>query len=520
MRKNLGDFQTPITLASEIVSLIQRRLGPFERVLEPTCGSGSFVRALTASATPPSELWGLEIQGHYVDEVRALAGSSRSTRITVLSADIFRFPLRSIEWASHGRLLVVGNPPWALNADLSARGSGNLPEKSNLKGLRGIDAITGGANFDVAEYIWLKLLRELAHESPTIALLCKTSVARNVLRFAKEHRLPLLASTIWRVDAKKWFDVAADACVFATTLGSGPGEYEADVFPSIEASSPEGRFGFVDGHLVPDVRGASAVTELLSGSPFEWRQGVKHDAAPVLELRSDGGLMLNGLGEAVDVESDRVFPLVKGGDVFHGRDNGRSILLPQLHPGEDSTRLRATHPRLWNYLSRHSEALASRKSSIYRGRSPFAIFGIGPYSFARFKVAVSGLHKGARFLPVGPRNARPVLFDDTTYFLPANSAGQCAALAAILNSTVCQQALGALVFWDMKRPITKAVLGRLNISALAARLPESEWSADFARALGQLELSTVEAGHLHDGALHWLLSVQGARSPDALALPL
>src|SRR5438105_329350 len=93
-------------------------------------------------------------------------------------------------WHPTGPLLVVGNPPWVTNAELGTLGSNNLPHKKNLKGLRGIEARTGGSNFDIAEYIWLKLIQELASEQPTIALLCKASVARNVLQFAFDTKLP------------------------------------------------------------------------------------------------------------------------------------------------------------------------------------------------------------------------------------------------------------------------------------------------------------------------------------------
>ena len=36
-----------------------------------------------------------------------------------------------------------------------------------------------------------------------------------------------------------------------------------------------------------------------------------------------------------------------------------------------------------------------RKSSIYRGQPPFAMFGIGPYSFAPWKVAIGALQQEA-----------------------------------------------------------------------------------------------------------------------------
>ena len=50
-------------------------------------------------------------------------------------------------------------------------------------------------------------------------------------------------------------------------------------------------------------------------------------------------------------------------------------------------------PRLWSYLQAHAGSFTNRKSSIYRGQPPFALFGIGPYSFAPFKVAIGGLQQ-------------------------------------------------------------------------------------------------------------------------------
>ena len=50
---------------------------------------------------------------------------------------------------------------------------------------------------------------------------------------------------------------------------------------------------------------------------------------------------------------------------------------------------------MWSYLQAHGARFARRKSSIYHGQPPFALFGIGPYSFAPFKVAILNLKQGA-----------------------------------------------------------------------------------------------------------------------------
>src|SRR5262249_37624741 len=147
----------------------------------------------------------------------------------------------------------------------------------------------------------------------------------------------------------------------------------------------------------------------------------------------------------------------------------RSLIVTQRHTGDDTRRLESLAPKLWDYLRAHAGSFARRKSSIYRVRPPFAMFGVGPYSFSRYKVAVSGLHKQARFHAIGPVEGLPVLFDDTCYFLPTHSPAQCALLAALLNGPEALGLLRALIFQRAKRPLTKQVLQRIDFEALLAR---------------------------------------------------
>ena len=123
-----------------------------------------------------------------------------------------------------------------------------------------------------------------------------------------------------------------------------------------------------------------------------------------------------------------------------------------------------------------------RASSIYRDRPAFAIFGVGDYSFAPWKVAISGFYKKLAFVPVGPVNGKPVVFDDTSYFLPCETRQQAVFLAALLNSPVAQSFYSAFVFWDSKRPITAELLRRLDLRRLAKELGVArEFAAYFER---------------------------------------
>src|SRR5690606_10344198 len=122
------------------------------RVLEPTCGRGNFIAGLLRLSPPPNEIQGIEIQDTHIEYAQKIVERAHSTRIVIKRANIFDIDLRGyVQWNTTGDLLVIGNPPWVTSAELGAIGSDNLPEKINMKGLRGIEALTGSSNFDIAE---------------------------------------------------------------------------------------------------------------------------------------------------------------------------------------------------------------------------------------------------------------------------------------------------------------------------------------------------------------------------------
>ncbi len=188
-----------------------------------------------------------------------------------------------------------------------------------------------------------------------------------------------------------------------------------------------------------------------------------------MELESvncENGIYRNGLGERVHIEDSFVYPLLKSSDVAHGRSPRRWVIVPQSFVGEDTARLEKVAPRTWRYLCDHGDKLDARKSSIYQNKSRFAIFGIGPYSFAPWKVAISGFYKKLSFTLVGPQKGKPVFLDDTVYFLPAKDEAEARQLACVLNSERAYDFFSSCIFWDEKRPITAKILGRLDIAAL------------------------------------------------------
>ena len=442
MRRARGDWQTPPALAGEVVALLERP----GSVVETTCGRGNFLRA-ASEAWPRVPLYGLERQlGH------ALA-AARVKGARIQRADFFEVDWTAYLAAREGPVLVLGNPPWVNRDTLGVLGAHNGRDLPRLDGVRGLDAITGAGNFDVSEYMTLALLRALPPQG-SLALLLKRSVAHRLL-----PRLPELGldGAVHTIDARSHFGVAVDAVLFQARPGTG----EARWADHGALGGPVRRWlGLVDGQLVPDVEGALS-TQHLAGSGAGWRSGLKHDCAEVFELEAVGEQWRARDGSVLMLESSHVFPLLKGGDLHHQRAVHRGVVLPQRHPGQDTKSLAREAPAVHAWLQRHRARLDARRSRIYQGAPPFAIFGIGPYSFAPWKVAVSALHKTLGFRVVGPHEGQPVLFDDTCVFLGFDEEQAARDAHHWLTDGPGAAYLNARVFWEAKRPLTTRLLGGL-----------------------------------------------------------
>jgi len=455
-----GDFQTPLPLAKQCLELLSIPAGA--RILEPTCGVGNFLRA-AKDVQPHTERVGIELQREHAN-VASKWGE-------IINANIFATELNTdIFWRSSGYLYIVGNPPWITSAELSKFGSTNLPAKANFKRDVGLTALLGEANFDVCEYIILKCLRELQHQPLQIAMLCKTQVARNIITQAAKMRIPITDARLYRIDAKKWFTASVSACFFVITVDMQQcSDYTVSVFPDLDGSTkkPTQRFGIVADRLVSDINAYRSVQEADGKSSYVWRSGLKHDAAAVFEL--DAEPHPTRFGVRVDLEAEYLFPLAKSTDIFRGKHNilRKWVIVPQKTFNSDTNELAHIAPKIWKYLNSNKEIIDSRRSKIYRNRPRFSVFGHGEYTYAPYKVAVSGLHKEAIFRLVTPINGLPVVLDDTCYFLPFDDVTEAAVVTALLNSTEAQSLIESLVFWDAKRPITKKLLSRIVLEKLS-----------------------------------------------------
>jgi len=210
--------------------------------------------------------------------------------------------------------------------------------------------------------------------------------------------------------------------------------------------------------------------------PFKWRSGIKHDCAKVMELKKEDNYFANGFNERVELEDDYLFPMLKSSDLANGeiKTINRYMLVTQHFIGEQTNIIRNTSPKTWGYLQKYAELFDKRTSIIYRNNPPFSVFGVDDYSFAEWKIAISGFYKKIRFRLIGPYENKPVVFDDTCYFLSAKSREQAQIFYELLSSQEAFEFLSSYIWWDTKRPITLEILNLLSIIKLGQFLGKSE----------------------------------------------
>jgi hypothetical protein len=459
-RVEFGDWQTPLELAQDVLAVVRRRLACPRSILEPTCGQGSFLVAATAMF-PSATALGFDVSRAHVAHAREVLAD----RATVKVGDFFELDWARVLDRLADPILIVGNPPWVTSSVLGKLDADNLPEKSNFKRHVGLDALTGKSNFDISEWMLIRLLELVRDRRFSIAMLCKASVARRVMQHVAASGWGV-AGEVRAIDARTHFSAAVDAVLLHVWNGARE-RVRWPIYASLQDTVPARTMGVIDGRLIGDLDAHEASRSLEGESEIEWRSGVKHDCAKVMELVMADDGWTNGLGETVDIERSHVYPLLKGSDIANGRlVPRRQVIVTQRSLGEDTRALRKAAPRLWKYLHDHREQLDARKSSIYAKRPAFSLFGVGEYSFAPYKVAICGLYKRLAFALIRPHRGQPVMVDDTVYFLPFDDEEEARAVALALGSPQAQAFFHARVFWDAKRPINKALLQSLSLEAL------------------------------------------------------
>jgi len=418
-----GDFQTPIELAAKIVNHLKEMKITPASIIEPTCGTGSFIIASLKSFSD-AKILGFDVNSKYINSLsEQLTQDNTSKRVELHQADFFK-----TDWQEKIReltepVLILGNPPWVTSSGISVLGGTNIPEKCNIYSYQGLDTKTGKSNFDISEWMIIELLKALNGHLGTLAMLCKVTVARKILMYAKKEKLMVFSSKIHLIDAKEYFDASVDACLFICNLRPESHNYYSQVYEKFDSTNPIQEIGYIDERMVANISLYKKWKHLLGEGTYVWRSGIKHDCARVMELKRKENRFLNGFGTNVTIEDDYIYPMLKSSDLANDRTKNieRWMIVTQKSIGEDTSTIQQKAPLTWEYLEKNAHLFENRASSIYWNRPQYSIFGVGSYTFSPWKVAISGFYKDLKFRLIGPFEKKPVVFDDTCYFIPAKS---------------------------------------------------------------------------------------------------
>ncbi len=485
-KKEFGDYQTPLELSDKIYKLLLRTGIDPDVVIEPTCGKGSFLISALNNLSNLSNLIGIEInQTYYLKTLEDVLKyyisnpvEDKTISIEIINKDIFYYDLgriiRSIQYKSD--VCIIGNPPWVTNSYLSLIQSDNLPAKYNFKNHSGLDALTGKSNFDISETVALLCLdvlhslRRMNAGRLFLAFLLKDTVVKNIVYDLSNGHYHLKWMKAYSIDAKAQFNANAQASLFLCEVGNiDERSYTCEVYRSIEESkNPVKTFGWDDERFVSDVNTYQKVKQYDGLCPFQWRQGIKHDCAKVMVLKPEGEGYTNGLGENVHIEETHCYPLVKGSELKQSIIDkvNKYLIVTQERIGQDTSHIKHSSPRLYHYLEFHRYAFDRRRSRIYNDKPAYSIFGVGDYTFKRYKVGISGFGKEPRFSLILPCGGKPVVLDDTSYFLGFDELHEAVYAWFLLNSDEVRDLLSSIVFVNGKRPFTKSILMRIDLPAI------------------------------------------------------
>ena len=151
------------------------------------------------------------------------------------------------------------------------------------------------------------------------------------------------------------------------------------------------------------------------------------------------------------IEADRVYGLIRGRDVQRWQaDPSTHIILaqdPTTKKGVPEDEMRVHWPKTYSYLKRFEGDRQQPERGTLRGRAlyrryfkptdPFySMYGVGSYSLSSYRVVWGGQVATELNASVSgsDETARPILNDQTAYFVPFDGEGEAHYFAALLNS--------------------------------------------------------------------------------------
>jgi hypothetical protein len=257
--------------------------------------------------------------------------------------------------------------------------------------------------------------------------------------------------SVWRGPSRISQQVSLDearSLVTGTKLGALP------VDPD-KASSP---------WLTAPKSALSGIQKVIGKSDYKAYEGVNTGGLNgcfwirVIERRPNGDLLIENLYDVgkikvkhvqTVIEPDLVYPLLRGRDVrrWHAEPSAHIILaqVPKTRRGIPESEMKRLYPKTFAYLKQFEGDPKKPERGTLRGRSlyrlyfkptdPFySMYGVGPYTMAKWKVVWPWISSGMRVSAVGSFESRLCIPEHNASFCAFETDSEAYFLCALLSS--------------------------------------------------------------------------------------
>lgn len=311
--------------------------------------------------------------------------------------------------------VIVGNPPWANYSILPKEYKEKWAKKFIEYGLVNSkkDVLLGSSRADICALITKKVLEDNLSSNGMLAAFMPLSIffnsgSNDLFRPFPGGGHDYAVKEVWDFVDEKVFDGVATRYGAAKFLKGEKQEWpvtthvrHGDSWKAALSTSSDGRQGFWqrhgEGELV--LRDQPKISVKEGQRP---RQGINTCGAnDILIFKPVDGIFQNQLGEKIALENDLLLPLIDKSCFSACSPKERLILTPHRKTDGKPLSLRELkqYPKTYAYLSSKKEAMEQRKGAMINAHIKrglwWALLGVGPYSYAKWKVVWEALGKSA-----------------------------------------------------------------------------------------------------------------------------
>lgn len=450
---HIGDIFTPLKWAKFAIDRfnLSREFKAGKSFFDPTCGNGSFLRALSPHRNAAMNFFGIELnRNHYESLISYVKSASFdfSAENFLCSDFILTADKRKFDF-------LVGNPPWLNFVDLPDSLKEAYKKVFVQYGVAG-DAkslLLGSSRADLSTLVIAKSMFENLKPNGVavfylpLSIFTNDGANKNFRSYKILNRDFSVEEIVDLSDEKIFENISTKYCLVKFQID------KTQAFPIPYYRFKAGLFERLNAAPIFQKNDPLSIQSMVAANFTESdlklnisavpRQGINTCGANDLMILEptphDGGIRYrNGLGHEVDLEPKFVRALIMNDNFKEGiKAPLKFILIPhdEVSGKPVSEEYLQQFPKTYQYLQRYRETLENRKGTLIQAQIKkgawFSLLGVGPYTFLQHKVV---------WRAYGQKTFNPKLFIDTPEikWVP-NQALQC--YVAFENATKASQAL-------------------------------------------------------------------------------